>query len=55
MELALMSDVFLPRYIIRVIFSMLLLLVQALLNNSHYYHMAKDDFASRGIKGILSL
>ena len=22
---------------------------QALLNNSHYYHMAKDDFAKRGI------
>lgn len=23
---------------------------KALLNNSHYYHMAKHDFASRGIK-----
>ena len=23
--------------------------MQALLNNSHYYHMAKSDFAHRGI------
>ena len=30
--------------------------IQALLNNSHYYHMAKDDFAKRGIDvGSLSL
>ena len=27
-----------------------------MLNNSHYYHMAKDDFAKRGIDvGSLSL
>ena len=25
--------------------------VQALLNNSHLYHLAKDDFAKRGIEG----
>ena len=29
----------------------ILVCLQALLNNSHYYHMAKDDFSSRGIKG----
>ena len=23
--------------------------IQALLNNSHYYHMAQSDFANRGI------
>ena len=33
---------------------MFVLLWQALLNNSHYYHLAKDDFASRGIKGVCS-
>ena len=32
------------------------LLLQALLNNSHYYHMAQVDFAKRGIDiGSLSL
>ena len=25
--------------------------LQALLNNSHLYHLAKDDFAKRGIEG----
>ncbi|KAJ1497645.1 dihydrolipoamide dehydrogenase precursor, partial [Coelomomyces lativittatus] len=25
---------------------------KALLHNSHYFHMAKHDFASRGIDGI---
>ena len=33
---------------------MLCSVLQALLNNSHLYHMAREDFANRGIEGRLA-
>ena len=35
--------------------NIIMLLWQALLNNSHFYHMANHDFASRGINGMFRL